>query len=480
MRDVIIDGVKYVAAHGNARVGIGITTLNRQACLDETLRAIAKFTPDNFPVVVVDDGSTEPALSYDLDGRAMGWVRHETPRGIPAAKNACIEKLMALGVDHLFLFDDDTRPAGEDWWIPYVESKEPHLQYNWTHFAGPGSKPVPKMLVLYQDSKLIAYGWSMGCMLYVTADVVRRVGGMYPGFGKGMEEHAEWSQRIHNSGFTSFVHQGIPHELPAIYAGDEHGDVKRSFEWSDRSKLLERNELLRKSRITSTEYVEYRALRDVVITSYFTSQPDPQRGGKQWTDDCVPILAPLITSLDERDGYNLVLLHDVGDACPTGIESSCVDTPLVAYRQRWLSQWQWLRDHPEVRYAWLVDATDVRMLNDPFPHMAPGVLYCGWEPKIVGCDWIRKHSPDAAEWIDANASRMLLNCGVVGGDRQTLMSLCQNMNDLWARNNATPLHEMAFFNIAARGVDSLVTGPQVTTVFKTNTKTDTEAWWAHK
>lgn len=470
MRDVIIDGVKYIAAQDKARVGIGVTTLNRQGSLDETLTAIRKFTPEDFPVVVVDDGSTEPAL---LSSSHQYLYRHETPLGIPAAKNRCIAELMSLGVDHLFLFDDDTYPLAEDWWVPYVESKEPHLQYNWTHFKGAGKKPVPKMTVLYEDSAITAYGWSMGCMLYVTADVVRRVGGMWPGFGKGMEEHAEWSQRIHNAGLTSFVHQSISSGA-FIYAGDEHGTVSRSFAWTDRTKLLAHNETLRKERIGCSDYVEYRTPRDVVLTCYFNGQPDPQRLGQQWPEDPRPVIAPLVDSLAGHD-RSPVVLHD--SPCGIGV---LVDAPLVAYRQRWLSEWQWLRDHPEVRYAWVVDATDVQMLADPFPHMQPGTLYCGWEPKVLGCPWIREHSPKVLDWIEANQSQTLLNCGVAGGDRATLMRLCQRMNDLWAEHDADPLHEMAFFNIAASEAPRLVTGPQVTTVFKANKSTDPYAWWKHK
>lgn len=479
VHELIFDGVKYVMAQDNPRVGIGITTLNRQACLDETLSAIEKFTPGDFPVVVVDDGSEVPAMVPSP--LVTKLIRHAMSRGIPAAKNRCIEALMDLGVDHLFLFDDDTRPVCDDWWKPYVDSKEPHYQYNWTHFKMQGSKPVPKMSVLYGDSDLIGYAWSMGCVLYATADVVRRVGGMFPGFGMGMEEHCEWSQRIHNAGLTSFVHQDVPGSGELFYASDEHGDVKRSFDWKDRLKLLAHNEKLRMERFHLDRFVEYRTPRDVVLTSYFTSQPDPQRGGKHLPVDCVPIVGPLVDSLA---GHNvgLVLLHDVDMPRPSGadVESCCVDTPLCAYRQRWLSQWQWLRDHPEIRYAWLVDATDVVMLNDPFPHMLPDTLYTGWETKPVGCEWIRNNSPKAIDWINENAQRMLLNCGVAGGDRATLMRLCQRMNDLWLEHDASPLHEMVFFNIAAREAELLVTGPQVTTVFKANKNTDPYAWWAHK
>ena len=472
MRQVVVDGIPYVPASARPRYGIAVSTYNRPKVLAETLTAIEKFADLGTPVVVVDDGSTPPA-------EVPSWVtlvRHEQPQGIPAVKNAGIAALMASGVEHLFLFDDDTRPTSEALWDRYIEAPEPHYQYCWTHFAK-GKTAVPKMAVLYQDSSLVAYGWSMGCMLYVTADAVRRVGGMSPEFGKGYEEHADWSQRIHNVGLTSFVHQDIPGSGELIYASDEHGTVNRSVDWGDRMKLIERNEALRLSRVNSVEYVEYRAVRDVVVTSYLVGQPDPQRT-KPYPAD-LKAVAPLAGSV--RD---LVLLTNIAAPDTTmltpdaSLEVVPVDAPLIAYQQRWLNEFRWLRDHPEVRYAWLVDATDVTMLNDPFAAMQPGTLYCGWEPRTVGCQWIRDNSPERISFVDAMQSEMLLNCGVVGGDRVSLMWLCQRMIQLWVPDG--PLHEMINFNIAVREHGRFVTGPQVTPPFKQAIGADDPAWFGHK
>ena len=472
MRQVVVDGIPYFPATAH-RYGIAVTTLDRHDILAETLTAIEKFAAPGTPVVVVDDGSAEPVVAPEW----VTIVRHAEPQGIPAAKNAGIAALMDAGVEHLFLFDDDTRPADQDIWDAYIGAPEPHYQYCWTHFASGTKRAVPKMDVLYQDSDVIAYGWSMGCMLYATADVVRAVGGMWPGFGRGYEEHAEWSQRINNAGLTSFVHQDIPGSARLIYASDEHGSVTRSVDWKDRTALIARNERLRLERANSVEYVEYRAVRDVVVTSYLVGQPDPQRS-KPYPAD-LKAVAPLAGSV--RD---LVLLTNIEAPDTTmltpgaSLEVVPVDAPLVAYHQRWLSEFRWLRDHPEVRYAWLVDATDVTMLNDPFAAMQPGTLYCGWEPRTVGCQWIRDNSPERISFVDAMQHEMLLNCGVVGGDRASLMWLCQRMIHLWVPDG--PLHEMVNFNIAVREHGRFVTGPQITPPFKQGIGADDPAWFGHK
>lgn len=471
VKSVVIDGIPYFPeTRRQAAIGVGITTHNRHDVLAETLAAFDKFSPE-IPVVIVDDGSTEPVASL-CSGHV---VRHDEPLGIPAAKNRCLHELMKLGVEHLFLFDDDTKPNDEGWWEPYANGREPHYQYCWTKFATNG-KPVPKMDVLYQDADLVAYGWSMGCMLYVHADVVRAVGGMRTEFGRGMEEHGEWSQRIHNAGFTTFAHQDVPNSSKLIWAADEYGAVTRSFDWKDRSELLKRNEEIRLKYADDASFVPYQsAERNAVITTYLTSGTDLQRGVKMPDDP--KVLDPLI---DSCKGHNIVLIHDL-PVVPFVAESVGIVPHLEAYQQRWLSEWQYLRSNPEIEFAWLVDATDVRMLNNPFPHMQRGVLYCGWEAQIVGCAWMRDHAPSYGDWVEANKDRMLLNCGVVGGDRATLMWLCQRMTDLWIEGTRKdPLEEMTYFNMAAYEHPNMITGTRVTTIFKSGKTADPVSFWAHK
>ncbi|AIM49891.1 glycosyltransferase [Mycobacterium phage Ariel] len=235
-------------------LGIAFTTHNRHDLIADSLAAVERYTED-YVAVVVDDGSRQPVTVPE----GVKLVRHSEPRGIPAAKNRCIAELMDLGVEHLFLFDDDTRPQASDWWRPYAEGDELYYTYCWTHFARDNT-PVAKMDVLYRDSTLIAYAWSMGCCQYVHRDVIERVGGLDPVFGLGFEEHAEWAQRIHNAGFTTFAHQDHPGVKGKIWAGDEHYAVQRSFDGlRGREALIERNTRLRLERAESTEFIDYRA-----------------------------------------------------------------------------------------------------------------------------------------------------------------------------------------------------------------------------
>lgn len=453
MPRITVDGVDYVPAGSSSSVAVGITTRNRPDVLARTLNAFKTHSPD-IPVVVVDDGSSVP-VTADVE-----VIRHETSQGIPAAKNRCLSELMRLDLQHLFLFDDDTRPLSPDWFRPYVESPEPHLQHSWSHFAN--GKAVNRMNVVHRQDNLVAYGWSMGCMLYVTRDVVSRVGGMRQCFAPAMHEHIEWSRRIHNAGLTSFPFQDVPDSESLIEAADRSQSVQSSITLADRRKQLERNDALLEMFSDDASYVPY-GTKDLVLTCLFASQPDPQRTTRMKPD---PALADGLLAT-----CNAIVLCDF-DCDRTNFVR--VDVTTNPYLQRWISYRQYLIDHPEVRNVWCVDATDVVQLQDPFPMMQPGVLYTGWEHQIVGCPWMVQHHPASGEWIAANADKTLLNAGVVGADRETMLAFIGRLLKCWAENPSDSA-DMAYFNRAAYTMNP-VTGPRITTIFKANSPTEWSLW----
>lgn len=455
---IVVDGVDYVPAGTNTpSIAVAITTCNRPEILAETLTAFAQHSPD-IPVVVVDDGSGTPVTVPD----GVTLIRHDTPRGIPAAKNRCIAELWKLGAQHLFLFDDDTRPQAAGWWRPYVESPEPHLQHSWAAFAN--GKPVEKMTVLYSDSWLRAYGWSMGCMLYLTREVIARVGGMRHDFAPAMHEHIEYSRRIHQAGLTTWPFQDVPDSDTVIYAADRLQKVQSSIPIGNRRAQLARNDELLARFDGDTSYVPF-GTDNVVLTCLFTGQPDPQRGTHLKPD---PALADGLLATCPA-----IVLCDFDCDRPNFAR---VDTGLNPYIQRWVSYRQWLIDHPEIRMVWCVDATDVQQLADPFPMMRPGVLYTGWENQIVGCDWMRNHHHASAAWIADNADRTLLNAGVVGADRATMLTFIGRLLSAWSADPADAAGDMGYFNRAAYSMPNVVTGPRITTIFKTHQPTEWSLW----
>lgn len=175
------------------RIGVGVTTHNRPDILATTLAEIERYMPPGGKLVVVDDGSDVPVPEA---------TRLPLSLGVAAAKNKCLELLGDC--DHIFLFDDDTYPSVDRWWVPYVNSPEPHLMYQFT--GGPEHWSIQKM---GQTADLVWYDKPRGCMLYAERRVLDVVGGLHVAFGRHGYEHEDWSRRIHTAGLTRYAFADI-------------------------------------------------------------------------------------------------------------------------------------------------------------------------------------------------------------------------------------------------------------------------------
>lgn len=216
-------------------IGVGVTTYNRPERLAATLEAFRKYSPD-IPVVVVNDGGT----LVDLDA-ADTVVNLPENHGIAYAKNRCIEMLTGVwGVEHLFLFDDDTMPTAEDWWEPYVDSPHPHLMYQF-----PAAPSHWRLTETWSDEKHVAYDKARGCMLYVTTTALEHVGGMHLAFGKHGGEHEDWSLRIHEAGLTPHPFMDVRDPSIRCADQDERGISSVDYAESKWWKLVDRTRLTR-------------------------------------------------------------------------------------------------------------------------------------------------------------------------------------------------------------------------------------------
>lgn len=198
---VTIDGVPYapVCKPANSRIGIAISTHNRAGVLSQALVHQLRYLPAGALVVVVDDGSKPPAVVPDR----LKLIRHDKSLGIVASKNASLTALMDAGCEHLFLWDDDTWPIADGWWLPYIESPEPHLAYQFLDLAG--ARKLHDIAELYRDDKHVAYTGQRGVMLYYHRSAIELVGGFDPIYGRGMYEHSDLALRIHNAGLRDIL-----------------------------------------------------------------------------------------------------------------------------------------------------------------------------------------------------------------------------------------------------------------------------------
>ncbi|WNP33594.1 glycosyltransferase family 2 protein [Enterobacter kobei] len=483
---VTIDGVPYApASSSSSTIGIAITTHNRSDVLKRVLEQHIKHLPAGALVVVVDDGSKSAAVVPD----GVQLLRHESSLGIVASKNASLTALMDAGCEHLFLWDDDAWPVADNWHLPYIESPEPHLAYQFLDLAG--RNKLNDMAVLYRDDRHIAYTGQRGVMLYYHRSAIEKIGGFDPVYGRGMYEHPDLALRIHNAGLSTWAFADVVGSEKLIHSMDEHEEGTRSIPRPEREALAKANAVIYSARRDSgyTAYVPFRQQRDVVITTLLTSQPDPQRGVKLAADP-----GSLQAWANSVSGADAVVLADELVTAPGN--ATLIRVPPVQmspYFARWLHIYQYLRAHPEYRRVWCTDGTDVEMLREPWADMEPGKIYVGSEHKTYADEWMKAnhHGKAYREFLEQHRDDQLLNAGLLGGSREDVMEFAHRIvrqhyliesHRFWKMETApATLVDMGAFGMAAKSFgDRIVTGPKVHTIFKTDGVGKEHAWWKHK
>lgn len=481
---VYINGTEYVPAGNSAKptFAVAITTRNRNDLVAYCVGEFRKHTNIDFPIIVVDDASDTPVA---LDGVTVH--RFDENVGIARAKNKCLELLMETGADHFFLADDDCYPKAEGWHQPYVDSPYGHLCYLFKDVDRRKYLSTPP--TLYDDGTHLAYSHPRGCLLYVDRPTVNTVGGMRPEFGKWGWDHVEYSSRIYNAGLIPFKFMDIVGSSGLWYSIDEHyvdhPGFTRAVDAKTRKELVVANEQLFNHFADSKDFVEYREQRNPIVTCLFTGVKDPQGRPPMKPD------RKLLSELLRSTRQDTVVLHnevlqpvDFHDPAWVSTEQIQLDTVMDVYHARWFHYWRWLKDNENVRMCWFVDGTDVEMLHTPFPHMRDGVLYVGSESTVVGCEWMAMGHAASRDWITTHAGHTLLNAGLVGGDRVTVMEFMHRLIGLWATDHANGMHDakgdMAHFNRAAYSMPQVEFGPQINTVFKAYDHDNKYAYWRHK
>lgn len=438
-----------------ARIGIGITTRNRNDVLKECLVHFRRNMPEDSILVVVDDASDIPV--------EKATYRFQENAGIAKAKNKCLELLD--GCEHIFLFDDDIYPISARWHEPYISSAEGHLMYIFENFK---ARRIGDSSIEYRDRKITSYTHPRGCMIYIDKETLQKAGGMDEGYGIWGYEHVDWSNRIHNMGLTRFRFMDVTGSETLFRSLDEHQAVKRSFSVGEISVMADRNSRRYNRNIMSTQKYPYKP-HSAILTCYLTHSPDPQRT-EPWEADLSQIRVS-----DER----LVVLHDCFDTEKPGFVR--VEGGGNPYMRRWFLYRDYLEAHPEIESVFMVDATDVDVLNDPFPHIEKGMLYVGDENETLSNKWLSRttKSKEMRMFFAENGDLILLNCGIVGGDRETVMIFLDVFCSM-IEENGDEMTDMPIMNYLIYTNDiSCEHGGKVNTVFKGYEK-ESGAWFRHK
>ena len=209
-------------------IGIGISTTPNRTVLDPN--KWSGFIPPGAKLVVEND-------------------EHFT--GVAATKNRLLAQLDTC--DDIFLFDDDTWPTSEGWWLPYINSGESHLMYQ---FKLPGRR-YGDMRLLYAGEKVNAYSHTRGAMIYIKRGVLDVVGGMDEAYKFGYE-HTDWTNRIYNAGLTTFRAMDVVNSNQLIYCLDQNSKAESSISLKERRASMINNYKTYQRSKTSREYKEYK------------------------------------------------------------------------------------------------------------------------------------------------------------------------------------------------------------------------------
>lgn len=179
-------------------------------------------------------------------------------------------------------------------------------------------------------------------------------------------------------------------------------------------------------------------------------------------------------------------------------ENVSFDTQFNPNVFRYLVYQAYLNQHFEhIENVFVTDVSDVVAVQNPFVQPLflnhPNALFCGDELEILDNEWMQNHSTHLRnsiagfeEYEEKNKNKTLLNCGIIGGNIQTMRDL---MNDLahvhrtYTRQNKTPFTlDMGAFNYIARTKFEahLIHGAPVNTQFKKYESERIDCWFRHK
>ena len=157
------------------RIGIGVTTYNRPQHLELFKSQIEKYLPKDAKLFIAFD---------DIERK-----------GIAFRKNECLENLKDC--DYIFLFDDDCFPIKEGWADYFISESNATKQQHFMYL-----KETATIQKIRTVANVDEYDNCGGAMLFLTKEVIEKVGGFCKDYGRYGFEHAGYSNRIHQAGLT--------------------------------------------------------------------------------------------------------------------------------------------------------------------------------------------------------------------------------------------------------------------------------------
>lgn len=178
------------------KVGLGLTTWKRptlfRKCRDSVVEHLSEYLDE---VIVIQDGGD----SY-LHGCPDHWIlmSHGENKGWSVAKNTCLDTLIRLGCNHIFMIEDDTTVTSPQAVSGYIDaSLGSGLHYLTAHPWGEATTPKVE-----EDGPITYWAYCGSWWTYMSRHGLSTAGGYNDTLG-GIMGDIELPQRWQLHGLTS-------------------------------------------------------------------------------------------------------------------------------------------------------------------------------------------------------------------------------------------------------------------------------------
>jgi hypothetical protein len=234
---------------------------------------------------------------------------------------------------------------------------------------------------------------------------------------------------------------------------------------------------------------------DFIITTYFTSEKDPQRP-HVWANDDFSIIKDFYESVIKHNLNCVILIDNSTDEFIKKYETDkikfvrCDSSGLNMVDIRWKLYNKILNEREDIKRAFFLDISDVIILKNPFEYIVSGKIYCGDEEDInIKNVWMKHryellNNPEVNEKMANYLNKKILNAGILGGERNYLIGITKKMAEMLEFSKITHTTvDMCTINHILYTYcknDMVVHGSPVNTVFRKDEINNTVAWFKHK
>ena len=234
---------------------------------------------------------------------------------------------------------------------------------------------------------------------------------------------------------------------------------------------------------------------DCIITTYFTSEKDPQRSDI-WANDDFSIIKDFYESVIKHNLNCIILIDNSTDEFIKKYKTNkiefvrCDSSGLNMVDIRWKLYNKILNERKEIKRVFFIDVSDVIILKNPFEYIVPDKIYCGDEENInIKNNWMTHRydllkNPEVDEKIINYLNKKILNAGILGGERNYLIGITKKMAEMLDFSKITHTTvDMCIINhvlYTYTKKDMLIHGLPVNTIFRRNEINNEVAWFKHK